>query len=236
MDLPLPAFVDVMDRFGAQPAPAPATRQPGFVELGPRFEEALLYATAAHRQQPRKGTPVPYLSHLLGVTSIALTYGASENQAIGALLHDTVEDCGNEHVPVIGELFGDEVLHIVLACTDSAEPAGRPMAAWRGRKERYIAHLAELPPDDPALLVSCADKLHNADAIVADLDVLGPALWDRFRGKTPEDNLWYYAELSAVFSAVAATPGGAVPAPLAARLRTMSDAMAATHHRFTATG
>jgi (p)ppGpp synthase/HD superfamily hydrolase len=227
----LPTFAAVMDRFAARPCPAPATRHPGFVELGPRFDEALLYAAAAHRQQPRKGTPVPYMSHLLGVTSIALTYGAGENQAIGALLHDTVEDCGNEHEAVIGELFGDEVLHIVMACTDSAEPAGQAKAGWRGRKERYIEHLADLPASDPALLVSCSDKVHNAEAIVADLDVLGAALWERFRGKTPEDNLWYYAELSALFNAVAATPGGAVPAPLAARLRTTSHAMAATHHR-----
>ena len=224
MSLSPQAFLDVMHRFDAQPCPAPSTRHPGFVELGPRFDQALLYAAAAHRQQPRKGTQVPYLSHLLGVASIVLTYGGSENQAIGGLLHDTVEDCGNQHVPVIGELFGDEVLGIVLACTDSAVPAGQAKAGWRPRKEQYLHHLRELPPGDPARLVSCADKLHNAQAILADLEVLGLPLWDRFRGKTPEDHLWYYGALAAAFTEQ-------LPGPLADRLRGTVEAMAATHHR-----
>lgn len=168
-----PAFLEVMDRFDARPCPAPGHRDPGFVELGPRFEQALLYAAAAHRQQPRKGTPVPYLSHLLGVTSIVLTYGGNEDQAIAGLLHDTIEDCGTEHEPVISELFGDEVLRIVLVCTDARVRAGEAKASWRERKERYLGHLRELPPGDAALLVSCSDKLHNAQAIVADLETLG---------------------------------------------------------------
>ncbi|MDQ1499407.1 MAG: hypothetical protein QOI86_2747, partial [Actinomycetota bacterium] len=72
-DLPLPDVAAVMARFGAKPCPAPGTGHAGFLALGPRFDQALLYASAAHRHQPRKGTPVPYLSHLLGVASIVLT-------------------------------------------------------------------------------------------------------------------------------------------------------------------
>lgn len=219
---------DVMERFGAQPCPAPGTRQADFVILGPRFDQALLYASAAHRQQPRKGTPVPYLSHLLGVASIVLTYGGTENQAIGGLLHDTVEDCGAEHEPVIGELFGDEVLHIVLACTDANVPAGQAKADWRTRKEQYLGHLQELPPGDPALLVSCSDKLHNAQAILADLETIGLPLWSRFPGRRPEDHLWYYGELAATFETL-------VPGPFPARLRATVDAMIAVQERL-ATG
>jgi (p)ppGpp synthase/HD superfamily hydrolase len=219
------AFVDLMERFAARPASAPDGRHPEFVELGPRFEQALLYAAAAHRQQPRKGTPVPYLSHLLGVASIVLTYGGDEDQAIAGLLHDTVEDCGAEHEPVIGELFGDEVLRIVLACTDSAVPAGQEKAPWRDRKQRYLDHLGELGPGDAALLVSCSDKLHNAQAIVADLETLGPRLWDRFPGKTPADNLWYYESLAAIFT-------DRFPGPLADRLRRTVEAMGSLEHGF----
>lgn len=217
-------FADLMDRLGAQPAPAPGTRHADFLVLGERFEQALLYASAAHRQQPRKGTPVPYLSHLLGVTSIVLTYGGNEDQAIAGLLHDTVEDCGTEHEPVIGELFGDEVLRIVLACTDAREPSGQPKAAWRDRKERYIAHLRNLGPGDPALLVSCSDKLHNAQAIAADLETHGLPLWDRFPGKAPDDHLWYYGTLSDMFAEL-------MPGPLADRLTAAVDGLAATHWR-----
>ena len=229
MEASPPTFVELMERFDARPCPAPARRQPGFVELGPRFEEALLYASAAHRQQPRKGTPVPYLSHLLGVTSIVLTYGGNEDQAIAGLLHDTVEDCGVEHEPVIGELFGDEVLRIVLACTDSRVRAGEAKAGWRQRKEEYLHHLRELPPGDAALLVSCSDKLHNAQAVVADLEVLGLPLWDRFPGKTPEDNLWYYQSLAATF-------GERLPGTLADRLRRTAEAMTALHRSLAGPG
>jgi len=224
---PVPStFVELMDRFEARPCPAPSRRDPGFVELGARFDQALLYASAAHRQQPRKGTPVPYLSHLLGVASIVLTYGGNEDQAIAGLLHDTVEDCGVEHEPVIGELFGAEVLRIVLACTDSAVPAGQAKAGWRDRKERYLDHLRELQPGDAALLVSCSDKLHNAQAIVADLETLGPQLWDRFPGKTPADNLWYYESLAGIFTE---RFGG----PLADRLSRTVEAMGSLHRGLT---
>lgn len=219
-------FVDVMDRFAAQPCPPPSTRHAEFLVLGERFDQAMLYAAAAHRQQPRKGTAVPYLSHLLGVTSIVLTYGGNEDQAIAGLLHDTVEDCGAEHEPVIGELFGDEVLRLVLACTDARVPRGQPKGGWRERKEQYLQHLRELGAGDPALLVSCADKLHNAQAIAADLDTYGLELWDRFPGKTPDDNIWYYVTLTDIFCDL-------MPGPLAHRLSVTVDALAATHWRLT---
>jgi len=196
MEPSTPTFLELMDRFDARPCPVPGGREPGFVELGPRFDQALLYAAAAHRQQPRKGTAVPYLSHLLGVASIVLTYGGNEDQAIAGLLHDTVEDCGSEHEPVIGELFGAEVLRIVLACTDARVPAGEAKAGWRERKEQYLHHFRELLPGDAALLVSGSDKLHNAQAILADLETHGLPLWDRFPGKTPDDLLWYYESLA----------------------------------------
>ena len=64
------------------------------MKLSPNFEDALIYATQAHCDQTRKKTGIPYIAHVLGVTAIALEYGANETEAIGALLHDTVEDCG----------------------------------------------------------------------------------------------------------------------------------------------
>ena len=222
-----PPAAEVMARFGAKPCPAPRSRQPSFVTLGPRFDEALLYAATAHRQQPRKGTPIPYLSHLLGVASIVLTYHGTEDQAIAGLLHDTVEDCGAEHEPVIAELFGQPVLDMVLACTDARVPAGGQKGDWRRRKEAYLDHLAELPPGDPALLVSCADKVHNAEAILADLETEGLPFWDRFPGKTPEDHLWYYGRLAAFFT-------DAVSDRLARRLRATVAAIGDLHRRLAA--
>jgi (p)ppGpp synthase/HD superfamily hydrolase len=229
-DLLPPRVAATMERFEATTYPVPGERRPGFVVLGPRFDEALLYASAVHRQQARKGPPAPYLSHLLGVASIVLTRRGSEDQAIAALLHDTVEDCGVNHEGVIGELFGKAVLDIVLACTDARVPAGAPKPDWWTRKAAYLRHLAELEAGDPALLVSCADKVHNSEAILGDLETLGPALWERFPGKLPEDHLWYYGRLAAFFDRALTGEH----APLARRLRVAVDALGDLHRRHAA--
>jgi (p)ppGpp synthase/HD superfamily hydrolase len=226
-DLLPPRAAAVMDRCNARPCPVPARRHADFVTLTARFDEAFLYASSAHREQARKGTPIPYLSHLLGVASLVLTYGGTEDQAIAALLHDTVEDCGVEHTPVIEELFGKAVRDMVLACTDAEVPAGGQKADWWGRKAAYLAHLAQLPSGDPARLVSCADKVHNAEAILADLETEGAALWARFPGKVPEDYLWYFGRLAATFER-------SLPGPLARRLRVTVDAIGDLHRRLAA--
>jgi len=159
-----------------------------------RFEEALVYATEVHRGQSRKGTAVPYVSHLLGVCSLVLEDGGGEDEAIAALLHDAVEDGGGR--PRLDDIrwrFGDRVAEIVWACSDTDET---PKPPWKERKTRYIAHLREAGPD--ARRVSCADKLHNARSILRDYRVLGERVWDRFSASA-EDNLWYYRELVEAF-------------------------------------
>lgn len=223
-DTTAPRIEAAMARYHAEPCPMSERRPPDFVMLGQRFDDALLYASAAHRQQSRKGTAVPYLSHLLGVSALVLTYGGSEDQAIAGLLHDTVEDCGVAHEPVIEELFGPAVLGMVLACTDARVPVGGRKGDWRPRKEAYIAHLEELPAGDPAFLVSCADKLHNAESILSDLEALGPEFWVRFPDKRPEDHLWYYSRLAGVFER-------ALGGPITRRLRATVAALEDLHHR-----
>src|SRR5213083_1711480 len=110
------------------------------MKLSPNFEDALIYATQAHCNQTRKKTGIPYIAHILGVTAIALEYGADETEAIGALLHDVVEDCGG--APRLDEIerkFGKAVAKIVEGCTDTDET---PKPPWRERKEKYISHVA----------------------------------------------------------------------------------------------
>src|SRR5258705_8099529 len=97
------------------------------MKLSEKFEEGLIYATRAHGNQTRKKTGIPFVAHILGVTAIALEYGANEIEAIGALLHDTVEDCGGaERLRDIGEKFGDDVAKIVDGCTDTYETPKPP--------------------------------------------------------------------------------------------------------------
>jgi len=169
-----------------------------------RFSHAVEYARAAHHGQVRKGTRIPYLSHLLGVASLVMEYGGSEDQAIAGLLHDLLEDCGEAHEPVIRERFGEAVAAIVRDCTDgSAESKGAATTPdakrrdWQHRKETYLQHLAEEP--EASLLVGACDKLHNARAIVADLEnpAIGVGVFERFTaGRT--GTLWYYARIAEV--------------------------------------
>jgi (p)ppGpp synthase/HD superfamily hydrolase len=162
--------------------------------LSPRFEEALVLAAQLHARQARKGTGIPYVSHLLGVASLALEYGADEDQAIAALLHDAVEDQGGEAtLEVIRLRFGDSVADIVLGCTDTAE---MPKPPWRRRKESYVAHILEATPS--VRLVSAADKPHNARTLIQDYRISGEQIWNRFKGGR-EGTLWYYHALVAAF-------------------------------------
>jgi (p)ppGpp synthase/HD superfamily hydrolase len=163
---------------------------------GDRLIQALAAAAQIHATQRRKGTDIPYLSHLLGACSIALEYGANEDEAIAALLHDAIED--GEPVEAARATvwgFGDEVGRIVEGCTDSD---AHPKPPWRERKEAYLASLTA--DDHSILLVSASDKLHNARSIVRDLRALGDDLWVRF-GPGKAGVLWYYRSLVEAFRA-----------------------------------
>jgi (p)ppGpp synthase/HD superfamily hydrolase len=173
--------------------------------LTERFARAVDYARIAHADQTRKGTDIPYLTHLLSVASLVIEFGGSEDQAIAGLLHDTIEDCGEEHEAIIRAQFGDAVADIVRACTDgTAEGKGMhttpesKRADWLKRKRDYLAHLAVAP--EAVLLVSACDKLHNAMAVVRDMEdpFIGTKVFDRFTGGR-DGTLWYYAAISDVF-------------------------------------
>jgi GTP pyrophosphokinase len=162
--------------------------------LGPRFERALIFATRKHAGQTRKGSSVPYIAHLLGVTGLVLEAGGEEDLAIAALLHDVVEDCGG--MPMLKEVrrrFGKRVAHIVDGCTDSYE---EPKPEWYERKSKYLQRLRT--EDDEVRMVSAADKLHNVGTILRDYREVGESVWERFRGKR-DGTLWYYRALANEF-------------------------------------
>lgn len=165
--------------------------------LTDRFEQALAYASRLHRLQLRKGTDIPYVSHLMAVSSLVLEHGGDETQAIAALLHDAAEDQGGEAtLHEIERMFGADVAAIVSDCTDAWV---EPKPPWRARKEAYLAGLSKKPA--ASLLVSLADKTHNARAIRMDQIAIGPAIWDRFTGGR-DGSLWYYRALSDTFQIV----------------------------------
>ena len=166
-----------------------------------KFEEALLYAARVHRDQTRKGTNIPYVTHLLGVAAIVGENGGTENEVVAALLHDAPEDQGGEaRLEDIRERFGDEVAAIVAGNTDTFE---NPKPPWHERKEAYVAHVRNAPKS--VRLVSAADKLHNARSVLADLRSVGDPLWQRFNGGR-EGTLWYYRALVEAFETAGSNP------------------------------
>jgi (p)ppGpp synthase/HD superfamily hydrolase len=120
--------------------------------------------------------------------------GGDEDQAIAALLHDAVEDQGG--LPTLERIrneFGERVAGIVEACSDSTLLFKPP---WKFRKEEYLHKLPSQPAE--VLLVSLADKVHNARTILVALQRRGDGIWERFNGGK-EGTLWYYHELTQVY-------------------------------------
>jgi (p)ppGpp synthase/HD superfamily hydrolase len=170
-------------------------------DFSPRFDQALVYAHQLHARQTRKGTTIPYIGHLLAVAAIVIENGGTEDEVIAALLHDAIEDAGGDPIrQEIHERFGEAVLEIVEGCTDTDQT---PKPPWRARKEDYIAHLGEASPS--VLLVSLADKIHNAGSILRDLRNEGEGVWSRFNGGK-DGTLWYYRALTDTFKALANSP------------------------------
>lgn len=174
--------------------------------LSEAYDRALVYAAALHRDQVRKGSGIPYIAHLLGVSSRVISAGGTEAQAIAGLLHDAAEDQGGRAtLDDIDRRFGAEVARIVADCTDSWV---EPKPPWRPRKEAYLDSLGHKPAG--SLLVSLADKVDNAEAILRDYRTIGEALWDRFTGGR-EGTVWYYRSLDSIFTRL-------LPGPLASDL------------------
>jgi (p)ppGpp synthase/HD superfamily hydrolase len=170
--------------------------QPVSPRLTPAFVDAIQYAMEKHGRQTRKGSDIPYLGHLLSVAGLVIDADGTETQAIAALLHDAAEDQGGEAtLAEIREKFGTEVAAIVDECSDTFET---PKPPWRERKENYIRHLPGA--SDDAILVSLADKLHNARALLRDFRDVGDKLWKRFNEQDPQEHLWYYRSLLKVYT------------------------------------
>lgn len=180
--------------------------------LTPRFDGALHHAARLHRSQTRKGTTTPYISHLMAVSALVLDHGGDEDQAIAALLHDTIEDAGETNAS-LQQVYGPRVAQIVSECSDFDGSEPRP--DWTTRKRGYIDALAG--KSDDAILVTSCDKLHNAESILEDLHATGPAVFDRFTAGR-DGTLWYYDTLATALAQRAA-------APLGTRLRRIVSAL-----------
>lgn len=196
----------------ASPLPAP---------VHPRFAEAVAYAAIVHADQGRKGTSIPYLSHLLQVAGLAMEHGADPEAQLAAVLHDAAEDRGGAaRLADIRVRFGERVAELVAACSDALPEPGQEKPPWRVRKERYVAHLADPATDPAALIIALADKVHNARSLLADLHREGPATWGRFTVGC-EEHCWYLE------ACAAAAERRGVALALAAEVRRLAAALRA---------
>ncbi|MDO8306824.1 MAG: HD domain-containing protein [Actinomycetota bacterium] len=166
--------------------------------LTQRYADAVAYATAIHATQTRKGNTIPYVAHLIGVSSLVLEAGGTEDMAIAALLHDAVEDQGwMPRADDIRARFGDRVAEIVIACSDATDAEYKANTPYRERKAEYLRHLEAVGHKvggREIVTVSVADKVHNARAIVTELQADGAAVLERFKSSR-EEMLWYYGEV-----------------------------------------
>ena len=198
--------------------------------LTARFDAALHYATRHHARHLRKGTPVPYAAHLLAVASLVLEMHGDEDEAIGGLLHDVVEDGGGSRaLAEIETRYGATVAEIVLANSDRVDEVGAGRD-WYRRKRAYLDNFPHKSP--PALRVSLADKLHNGRSILTDYRTLGDALWARFGQGQGLATRVYYRSLALAFEAERARMGEAA-GPYVDELRRTVDAITALaeHHQ-----
>lgn len=166
-----------------------------------KLQEAINYAFSVHEKDVRKGTHIPYISHLMQVAGLVFELGGTQNEAIGGILHDVAEDAGGETaLDQIQEKFGDEVRLIVLENSDSITADKESKAPWRERKVKYINSISRKHPS--SLLVSLCDKIHNVRSLANDTRLVGKSHWKRFNA-SQEDSIWYYKSLLEKFKEVA---------------------------------
>ena len=174
------------------------------------LETAFGVASWAHRDDVRKGTSIPYLSHLLAVSALVIENGGTEGQAAAALLHDAIEDTEIDEF-MLRALIDRQVVDIVVACSDALK---RPKPSWRPRKEKYLNHLREMiaePEPNPAILVALADKVHNAET-TANMVTLQEMTAEqvfanpKFNAKVDEQK-WWYTSLVNEFQKSKVSPG-----------------------------
>ena len=170
--------------------------------LSRRFTDAVEYARTVHTEL-RKGTEIPYLAHLLGVAAMVMGEAGhawcsiSEDMVIAALLHDAVEDHGGKTMlKEIEGKFGTDVARMVWGLSDSLVEEGVEKEPWKERKQAYIQRLRKEPGD--VRLISVADKLYNAKAILDDHREIGAKIWKRFK-RERDEQLWYFDELLLVY-------------------------------------
>src|SRR6476619_5587029 len=106
-------------------------------KANPLFQEALQFAFSAHasKNQERKGTDFPYVSHPIRVAEILARFGYDEDLVVAGFLHDTTEDAGISTEEMTSR-FGERVAALVAAASEPDKSL-----PWKTRREHALAAL-----------------------------------------------------------------------------------------------
>lgn len=164
--------------------------------FSPLVERAMRVAARCHREQTRKASDLPYLTHPASVAMLLTKAGITDDEILAAaLLHDVVEDTDCS-IEVLAAEFPPKVIEFVAALTERKRDDAGQKRSWQDRKTEHLEHVAAASWE--ARAITLADKLHNLGTMAFDLDT-DPDLWSRFNA-SPERLLWYYREMIAAAS------------------------------------
>ncbi|OGD32614.1 hypothetical protein A3C91_01990 [Candidatus Azambacteria bacterium RIFCSPHIGHO2_02_FULL_52_12] len=162
----------------------------------PKIHKTISKAALLHKDQKRKHGDLPYIVHPYSVAFILSKYTKDEDIISAGLLHDTIEDCDYSAEQLKAD-FGERVAGIVLEVTeDVALKRGEgKVASWEERKQKYLEHLEGASQE--ALMVSCADKLHNLLSLMEAHELEGEALWRKFNTSVSRQ-MWFFKSVLAI--------------------------------------
>ncbi len=168
------------------------------MELTPKIQKAINFASRLHLGQTRKGDNSPYISHPVSVAFILSGYTEDEDIISAGLLHDVLEDVHGYTFANLAKDFGGRVAGIVKELTEDKDPVDskeKDKQTWQYRKKKYVEDLRNDSPE--ALLVCYADKLHNLDSLITSYQEKGEKTWEVFNAPEPkkENSLWFYEEV-----------------------------------------
>ena len=138
------------------------------------LERALRLSAVAHAGQSRKGSDLPYFSHPAAVALILARAGFSDDDVLAAaLLHDVVEDTEVE-LADLEQAYPARVCGFVAAASEQKTDAAGQKRSWFDRKADHVGQVAAAPQAARAIVL--ADKIHNLQSMLFDLEMGGVAL------------------------------------------------------------
>lgn len=158
------------------------------------LEEAVIFATEAHKGQVRKMSNTPYILHPMEVSAIIGTMTNELETMAAGVLHDTVEDCGVDPL-TIREKFGLRVYALVQSETEDKLSDRPPADTWQERKEESLIMLAHTK-DREVKVLWLADKLSNMRSFYREYQKNGDDIWLSLNQKDPKMHGWYYGTIA----------------------------------------